>query len=119
MWLRWRKPEVANDVAVEDDMSLEELRKTERRRIFREASLYLPEGGRMTALAMDISPLGTRIRLLQTCRLPDELEVTVLDEVKRERAKIVWRDGKDVGLEFLNPDLGSEAYIEALSEFAF
>lgn len=110
----WLMNSAAND---NDGYSVEELRSTERRPVYREAFLFLPEGVRVTAVAMDISPLGTRVRLAHHCRLPQVLEVTVLDAVKRKRARVAWRDGNDVGLEFLDPDLSADTYFDSLDGF--
>lgn len=119
MLKRWRKPQAANDDIVDDNISVEELRSTERRMIYREAHLHLPEAVRIAAIAMDISPLGARIRLSRRCHLPSELEVTVLDEVKKERAKVAWIDGNDIGLEFINPNLDADTYLDSISKVEF
>ena len=119
MWKRWRKADRASDAVAQIDQSVQELRSSERRMIYREAFLHLPEAVRITAIAMDISPLGTRIRLTRPCDLPDELAVTVLDEVKNEPARVAWRDGSDIGLEFINPDLDADTYLDSLSSLEF
>lgn len=114
------QPKRFNMTAANDDSAGatgQEVRSSERRPIYREAFLHLPEGVRISAVAMDISPLGTRLRLARPCHLPGILEVTVLDECKRERARIAWRSGNDIGLEFLNPDLDSDAYFDSLAGF--
>lgn len=119
MWKLWKKPDVANDVVEIQETSPGEIRTSERRRIYREAFLHLPEAVRVTAVAMDISPLGARLRLARSCHLPEFLEVTILDEVKREPAKVAWQSGIDIGLEFTNPNLDADTYFDSLSRIEF
>lgn len=111
----WRKKAAATVVVANDNEEIfkpEAPRSSERRPIYREAFLHLPEGVRIKVTAMDISPLGARVRLSRICHLPEKLEVTVLDEVKREPARIAWRAGTEIGFEFLNPDLSADNYFE-------
>jgi len=115
----WKKTVVANDVPAAEEMSFDELRSTLRRKIYREAFLYLPEAVRVKAIAMDISPLGARLRLTRSCFLPDELQVTVLDEVKREPARLAWKSGNDIGVEFVDPKLDPTAYFDSISTSEF
>jgi len=112
MWKRWRKTPSANDIAVETEQPAHGVRSAERRVLYREATLHLPMAVKISAVAMDISPLGARLRLSSKSRLPDDLFVTILDEVKKVRAKVAWQDGVDVGLEFIDPDLGVHADLE-------
>lgn len=108
MWKRWRQRTGKDEVAVEVQEPQSSVRSAERRMLYREAFLHLPMAVKVPVIALDISPLGARVRLTRLCRLPDQLFVTVLDEVKKIPAKVIWQDGADAGLEFINPDLNAD-----------
>ena len=85
-----------------------------RRPVFLNATIFLPHGLQMNCIALDVSPLGARIRVIRTEPLAPVLEVSIQGEVVRQRAHIVWRDKGDIGLEYLNPNLSKDALVDLL-----
>ena len=85
-----------------------------RRPVFLNATIYLPHGVRMNCVALDISPLGARVRVIRTEPLAPVIEVSIHREVVRQRARIAWRDKGDIGLEYLNPNLSKDALVDLL-----
>ena len=85
-----------------------------RRPVFLNATIFLPHGLQMNCVALDVSPLGARIRVIRTEPLAPVLEVSIQGEVVRQRAHVVWRDKGDIGLEYLNPNLSKDALVELL-----
>ena len=53
----------------------------------------------MTCFIRDISELGARLMLTQDAILPDE--VTILVGNVTHRARVAWRKGDQIGVEFL------------------
>lgn len=85
-----------------------------RKPCFLSATLYLPHGISMNCIALDVSPLGARVRVIRTEPLAPVMEVSIRGEVVRQRAHVVWRDRGDIGLEYLNPNLSKDALIDIL-----
>ena len=85
-----------------------------RRPVFLNATIFLPHGLQMNCIALDVSPLGARIRVIRTEPLAPVLEVSIQGEVIRQRAHVVWRDKGDIGLEYLNPNLSKDALVDLL-----
>lgn len=85
-----------------------------RRPVFLAATLFLPHGLKMNCIALDVSPLGARIRVVRSEPLAPVFEVSIRGEVVRQRAHVVWRDHGDIGLEYLNPDLSKGALVDLL-----
>ena len=113
----WRKKAAATVIVANDNEEVfkpEAPRSSERRPIYREAFLHLPEGVRIKVTAMDISPLGARVRVVRSEPLSPVMEVSISGEVVRQRAQVVWRDKGDIGLEYLNPNLSKEALVDLL-----
>ena len=85
-----------------------------RRPVFLNATIFLRHGVQMNCVALDVSPLGARIRVVRTEPLTPVIEVSIHREVIRQRAKIVWRDKGDIGLEYVNPNLSKDALVDLL-----
>ena len=85
-----------------------------RRPVFLNATIFLPHGVQMNCVALDVSPLGARVRVIRTEPLASEIKVSIHREVIRQRARIVWRDKGDIGLEYLNPNLSKDALVDLL-----
>ena len=91
-----------------------ENREELRRPVFLNATIFLPYGVQMNCVALDVSPLGARVRVIRTEPLAPVLEVSIQGEVIRQRAHVVWRDKGDIGLEYLNPNLSKDALVDLL-----
>lgn len=85
-----------------------------RKAVFLSATIFLPHGLKMNCIALDVSPLGARIRVIRSEPLAPVFEVSIQGEVVRQRAHVVWRDQGDIGLEYLNPELSKEALVDLL-----
>ena len=85
-----------------------------RRPVFLNATIFLPHGIKMNCIALDVSPLGARVRVVRSEPLSPVMEVSISGEVVRQRAQVVWRDKGDIGLEYLNPNLSKEALVDLL-----
>lgn len=91
-----------------------ENREEIRRPVFLNATLFLPHGLQMNCVALDISPLGARIRVVRTEPLAPMLKVSIQGEVIRQKARVIWRDKGDIGLEYANPNLSKDALVDLL-----
>ena len=85
-----------------------------RKPVFLSATVFLPHGVQMNCIALDVSPLGARIRVIRSEPLAPIVEVSIRGEVVRQKAHIVWRDRGDIGLEYLNPNLSKDALVDLL-----
>jgi len=91
-----------------------ESREEIRRPVFLNATLFLPHGLQMNCVALDISPLGARVRVVRSEPLAPVLEVSIHGEVIRQKARVIWRDKGDIGLEYANPNLSKDALVDLL-----
>lgn len=106
--------EQTRDALLEQALKRAENRAEIRRPVFLNATIYLPHGVKMNCVALDVSPLGARIRVIRTEPLAPVVEVSIHREVVRQRAQIVWRDKGDIGLEYMNPNLSKDALVDLL-----
>lgn len=77
-----------------------------RSRVFREATITCQDGSRLRAAVTDLSPSGLRIHFYAKQNLPEIVHVVLQGESTKRRAKVVWRNGTDFGLQYV-PDVMS------------
>ena len=102
------------EALLEQALKRAERREEIRRPVFLNATVFLPYGVKMNCIALDVSPLGARIRVIRSEPLAPEFEVSIQGEVIREKVKVIWRDKGDIGLEYLNPKLNKDALVDLL-----
>ena len=91
-----------------------EQRAEPRTPVFLSATVFLKGGIKISGIALDISPLGARIRLNRGQPLTNPVDVSIRGEVVRKRSRIVWHNQGDIGIQYLNPDLSRAALIDLL-----
>ena len=105
-----------HEALLQQALARSERREEIRKPCFLSATLYLPHGVKMNCIALDVSPLGARVRVIRSEPLAPIMEVSIRGEVVRQQAHVVWRDRGDIGLEYLNRQLSKDALIDILMQ---
>ena len=69
---------------------------------FKDATVTLPGGQRLKAIAVDIDDKGARVRFIAHESLPPLVHVSINGICSNRQARIAWRDKKDAGLKFVD-----------------
>lgn len=79
-------------------------RQGDRAAAFRTAKVYISGNTELNCAVRDVSDKGCMVSLLGAENLPNEVTVRLGAGRPRQRARVVWIDGQDAGLEFLQGD---------------
>jgi len=79
-------------------------RTDERAPAFRKAKLFISGNTELECAVRDVSDHGCMVSLLGAETLPDQVTIRLDPATPRRTARVVWREGRDAGLEFLPPD---------------
>lgn len=77
--------------------------RAERENSFKEAVITFPTGYKTRGIVVDYSATGVRVRFQTVEHLPDVVMLSVPGLNMTTKARMVWHDRIDYGLEFLQP----------------
>lgn len=76
-------------------------RRAERRSVSLPATIALGPGRSLECRTVDLSQSGARLALARAALLPQTFEVQVPSRRLRRPARLVWRVGEEIGVQFL------------------
>lgn len=79
-------------------------RADERAPAFRKAKLIISGNTELECAVRDVSDHGCMVSLFGAENLPDQVTIKLDPATPRRAARVVWREERDAGLEFLAPD---------------
>ena len=78
-----------------------ERRRAERVHVHAAAEIVLSVERTLTCIAVNISASGAMLKLPRPALLPGTFEIRVPSRKLRRNARIVWREGEQVGVHFI------------------
>jgi hypothetical protein len=81
-------------------MTSQENRKTLRRRVLKAGTIALNQGGVISCMVRNLSPLGACLEVVSPLGIPDEFILVSSDHIQRP-CRIVWRSKKRIGVSFI------------------
>jgi hypothetical protein len=79
-----------------------EARNAFRVRSFLRGEIYIGSSGMKTECTIrDISETGARIQVSGAISIPDQFELFIPQRNRREKARMIWRNGEEAGLVFV------------------
>ncbi len=78
-----------------------ERRRAERRSVSLPATIALGPGRSLACRTIDLSSSGARLSLARAALLPQTFELHVPSRGMRRSARLVWRVGEEIGVQFV------------------
>jgi hypothetical protein len=83
---------------------MQDRRKTTRRRTYFGGQIaFNRQSSLMDCLVRNISAEGARLVFTQTATVPQEFDLSMLQNARTFRAKVIWRRAEEAGVLFLEP----------------